>query len=464
MGARREYEIKIHKVFKTNPQNKSGMMSEKTVIMAGDHNGVELKRHLYNYLRNKGYACIDLGPYTDTIKVDYTDYATQLANIIHNGDISRGLLICGTGVGMSIAANRFPNVRAALIHNLESAPKSREHNDANVLCLGAWITAPRIAEEILDAWLNTSFGEGRHVKRVEKISSHKPNTVVFTNGIFDVIHKGHTELLKFAKSLGDKLIVAINSDRSTKLLKGPDRPINNENDRKKILESMKEVDQVIIFDDVKTKPLIEEVQPNVVVKGGEWTAEEVRRRDEIPQHIDVKVFPIIKDYSTKGILDRIIEQNTKQKNNLDKKKKVVFTNGVFDIIHEGHIELFKFAKSLGEKLIVAINSDKAVKELKGPTRPINNEQNRKKALEAIKYVDEVVIFDDVDPAQIRDNIRPDILVKGGEWTSEEVRRRDKVLPETEVVIFPFVKGYSTTSTLEKIQMLKTWEKKPDTRF
>ncbi len=286
---------------------------EKSIVLASDHNGVGLKSHLYNYLKQKGYFPIDLGPFTSEKKVDYTDYAYQLGQIIHNGDVPKGVLICGTGVGMSMTANRFPNVRAALIHNLEAASKSREHNDANVLCLGAWITAPKIAEEILDAWLNTSFGEGRHVMRVEKISYHKPQTVVFTNGVFDVLHTGHIELLRFAKSLGDRLVVAINSDNAVRKLKGPDRPINSEQDRKQVLESLEMVDQVIIFDDVETVSLLQEIRPNILVKGGEWTAAEVRQRDKVPDDIAVKIFPIVKGYSTTETVKKIKETSTWQK-------------------------------------------------------------------------------------------------------------------------------------------------------
>lgn len=286
---------------------------DKTIVLASDHNGVELKSHLVGYLKQKGYSPIDLGPFDTDKKVDYTDYAYQLGRIVHNGDVLKGILICGTGVGMSITANRFENVRAALIHNLESASKSREHNDSNVLCLGAWITAPHTAEEILDSWLDTSFGEGRHVKRVEKISYHKPQSVVFTNGVFDVLHSGHIELLKFAKSLGDKLIVAINSDAAVKRLKGPDRPINNEVDRKKVLECLREVDQVIVFDDTQTSRLLDEVKPNVLVKGGEWTAEQVRQRDKVPDEIAVRIFPLIQGYATTNIVKKIKESLTWQK-------------------------------------------------------------------------------------------------------------------------------------------------------
>jgi|10_taG_2_1085330.scaffolds.fasta_scaffold04926_9 ribose 5-phosphate isomerase B len=279
---------------------------DKNIILASDHNGVKLKCKLKSILREGGYNPIDLGPFKSE-NVDYVDYANQLSTIIHNKEIERGILICGTGVGMSIAANRFKNVRAALIHNLDSASKSREHNNSNVLCLGSWISSTQNAKEILEKWLDTPFGEGRHVKRIEKITDHKPKTVVFTNGIFDLLHKGHLEVLNFSKSLGDRLVVGINSDRATRELKGLGRPVNSEEDRKKILSSLSVVDEVIIFDHTDTKEIIEQINPDIVVKGGEFTASEVRARDEIPDHIDIKVAPLLDkgQYSTTKVIEKV---------------------------------------------------------------------------------------------------------------------------------------------------------------
>lgn len=279
----------------------------KVIGLAADHNGVDLKEDMRQYLKGLGYITIDIGPYDTNKKVDYVDYANQISQMITNGDLEAGILICGTGVGMSIAANRFEKVRAALVHNTTTAPKCREHNDSNVLCLGNWTTSQEENYQILDLWLEANFGEGRHVKRVEKLSKEKKK-VVFTNGVFDILHSGHIELLSFAKSLGEKLIVAINSDESVARLKGPSRPINRQEDRKKILESLYFVDEVVIFDQDEPKLLVDAIAPSVIVKGGEWTADEVRERDNVPSHIDVKIYPFVKHYSTTNVIKKIHEK------------------------------------------------------------------------------------------------------------------------------------------------------------
>jgi len=275
------------------------------IVLGADHNGVRTKAFIKPFLKQEGYHCIDLGPHQEAPSVDYVDYAKQLGSIIKEGDADWGILICGTGVGMSIAANKVPSVRAALAHNVESALKSREHNDANVLCLGAWINNEAQNLEIVKAWVGQKFGEYRHVRRVEKISPDPVKKVVFANGVFDILHSGHIQLLKFAKSLGDYLVVGLNSDRSVKGLKGPERPINCETDRKAVLESLRYVDEVIVFDDLKPTDLIKTLNPTLVVKGGEWTAEEVRVRDEIPDHIGVKVCTLVTGFSTTGIIEHV---------------------------------------------------------------------------------------------------------------------------------------------------------------
>ncbi|MSU54255.1 MAG: RpiB/LacA/LacB family sugar-phosphate isomerase [Candidatus Staskawiczbacteria bacterium] len=282
-------------------------IKDKIVILGADHNGVDLKSIVKEHLSKQGYFCVDIGPHDGQVKVDYVDYAAQLGKIIENNEAGFGILMCGTGVGMSMVANKFSNARAALVHNLETAPKSREHNNANILCLGAWINSPEMNLEIIDAWFGQKFGEGRHVPRVEKFpGANTGKKVVFTNGVFDILHPGHFKVLKFAKSLGDKLIVGINSDRAVKILKGETRPINSQDIRKSALEALDFVDEVVIFDDVKTQDIIAQINPNVVVKGGEWTAEEVRRRDNIPAHIEVKVCPVLEGFSTTNLINKIL--------------------------------------------------------------------------------------------------------------------------------------------------------------
>ena len=277
------------------------------IVLGADHNGIELKKLIKEYLIEKKFNPIDIGPF-NTGKVDYPDYASQAAQIVANGDAQFGILICGSGIGMSIVANKVAGIRAALVHNLQTAPLTKEHNNANMLCLGAWVVDHSTSLQIVDSWLNAKFGEYRHVKRVAKIDVNPTNKIVFTNGVFDLVHSGHVELLNFAKLLGDKLIVGLNSDSSTQSLKGNKRPINKEEDRKNIVQSLRAVDEVIVFDSTNTTDLIKSLKPNIVVKGGEWTAEEVRKRDEIPDDIEVYVYPFKEGYSSTNIINMIKEK------------------------------------------------------------------------------------------------------------------------------------------------------------
>jgi D-beta-D-heptose 7-phosphate kinase/D-beta-D-heptose 1-phosphate adenosyltransferase len=128
----------------------------------------------------------------------------------------------------------------------------------------------------------------------------------------------------------------------------------------------------------------------------------------------------------------------------DVEETVVFTNGCFDILHTGHLELLKYAKTLGSTLVVGVNSDASVKRLKGNNRPINNEITRAHQLNALPWVDEVVIFDDDTPYKLIKSLSPDIIVKGGDYTVEQVVGHDLAT----VVIFPVVEGYSTTRIIE----------------
>jgi len=276
------------------------------IILGSDHNGIELKKIIKEYLLEKKFNPIDIGPF-NTNKVDYPDYASQVAKIIASGDADFGILICGTGIGMSIVANKVAGIRAALVHNLQTAPLTKEHNNANILCLGAWVVSSEVSLQIVDSWLAAKFGEYRHVKRVAKIDVNPTNKIVFTNGVFDLVHSGHVELINFAKTLGDKLVVGLNSDNSTRLLKGDKRPINKEEDRKNIVQSLRAVDEVIIFDSINTINLIKDLKPHIVVKGGEWTTEEVRKRDEIPNDIEIYVYPFKVGYSSTNIINMIKE-------------------------------------------------------------------------------------------------------------------------------------------------------------
>jgi len=274
------------------------------VVLASDHNAVALKDRLRAALLEDGYWAIDIGPYSNRPAVDYTDYARQAAMIVARGDASKAILCCGTGIGMSVVANKTaPNVRAALVHNDVTARLSREHNDSNVLALGAWIRSDEENVAAARVWLTEGFGELRHVRRVEKIAPEPRSKIVFTNGVFDIVHQGHLTLLKWAASLGERLVVGVNSDTSTRLLKGPARPINKEADRKAVLEALRFVDEVIIFNEISARSLIAEIRPSIVVKGGEWLAEEVRARDLIPDDIEVKVFPVVQGYSTTRIVE-----------------------------------------------------------------------------------------------------------------------------------------------------------------
>jgi len=126
---------------------------------------------------------------------------------------------------------------------------------------------------------------------------------------------------------------------------------------------------------------------------------------------------------------------------------VVFTNGCFDVVHRGHVELLKYCKDIGSRVIVGLNSDESVKRLKGSERPYFNEQDRKLLLETLNCVDEVYIFDEDTPYNLICELKPDIIVKGGDYVPSEVVGNDI----SDVIIFNFVNGYSTTKILDKMK-------------
>ncbi|ARJ65565.1 ribose 5-phosphate isomerase B [Magnetospirillum sp. ME-1] len=144
-------------------------MSAKTIAIACDHGGIEMKDLLVKDLTASGWSVLDLG--TDgPDSVDYPDFALKMAEALKDGRVQRGVLLCGTGIGISIAANRFAHVRAALVHDAFGARMCRGHNDANVLVMGGRTTGPEVARDCLKIFLETEFEGGRHARRVAKLS------------------------------------------------------------------------------------------------------------------------------------------------------------------------------------------------------------------------------------------------------------------------------------------------------
>lgn len=146
------------------------MNQTKKLYIASDHAGFDFKANVIEYLKTKNIEVEDCGCYSKD-SVDYPDYAQAVANKVLSDNNSEGILICGSGIGMDIAANRFKGIRAALIYEPELAVLSRTHNNANVLVLAARFTDENKAKEIIDTWLKTSFEGGRHQARVEKMDS-----------------------------------------------------------------------------------------------------------------------------------------------------------------------------------------------------------------------------------------------------------------------------------------------------
>ena len=144
------------------------MVNPMRIVIASDHAGVDLKARLVELIGEAGHDVCDLGP-ADTSSVDYPDFAHALAREVALGEAEQGILVCGTGIGMSLTANRHSGVRAALCHDAFTAEMARRHNDANVLCIGARSTGPGVAEQMVRIFLETPFEGGRHQRRVEKI-------------------------------------------------------------------------------------------------------------------------------------------------------------------------------------------------------------------------------------------------------------------------------------------------------
>jgi D-glycero-beta-D-manno-heptose 1-phosphate adenylyltransferase len=131
--------------------------------------------------------------------------------------------------------------------------------------------------------------------------------------------------------------------------------------------------------------------------------------------------------------------------------KLVFTNGCFDLLHSGHVDLLERARALGSRLVVGLNSDRSVRQLKGSTRPMVNQTERRRMLLALRCVDEVVLFDDATPVRLIETLSPDVLVKGGDWPVSKIVGADLVLARGgQVVSLPLLPGYSTTQVVERI--------------
>ncbi|MDP6788261.1 MAG: ribose 5-phosphate isomerase B [Rhodospirillales bacterium] len=144
-------------------------MPANTIAIASDHAGFQLKSMLREELAELGFTVVDLGT-NDTQSVDYPDFAYAMSAALREGRAKKGVLICGSGIGISMAANRDPNIRAALIHDAFGARMARQHNDANVICFGDRMIGADVARDCLRIFLETEFEGGRHARRVDKLS------------------------------------------------------------------------------------------------------------------------------------------------------------------------------------------------------------------------------------------------------------------------------------------------------
>lgn len=147
------------------PENKN---SSKKIAVSSDHAGFQMKASVLDHLKKLGHEAIDLGPFNEE-RVDYPDFGYKLAEALRAGQAEQGIAICGSGIGISIAVNRYKDMRCALAHDVTTARLARSHNDANVLALGARVTGPDIALECVSVFLSTNFEGGRHAGRVEKL-------------------------------------------------------------------------------------------------------------------------------------------------------------------------------------------------------------------------------------------------------------------------------------------------------
>ena len=141
----------------------------KKIALASDHGGFDLKESVIAHLLNTGWEVDDLGPHSGD-SVDYPDYGIKLAEAVAEKKVDRGIVICGTGIGMSIVVNRYPGIRGTLCSDVFTAKLCREHNDSNILIMGGRVIGKGLAAEIVNTWLNTPFEGGRHQRRLDKIN------------------------------------------------------------------------------------------------------------------------------------------------------------------------------------------------------------------------------------------------------------------------------------------------------
>lgn len=146
------------------------------VAIASDHGGINIRKDIISLMEELEIEYEDLGCECST-SVDYPDYALPVAKKVAEGEVQRGILICGTGIGMSIAANKVKGIRCALVHDMYSAKVTREHNDSNILAMGERVIGPGLARDIAKIWLTTSFESGRHANRVDKITKYEAMNV-----------------------------------------------------------------------------------------------------------------------------------------------------------------------------------------------------------------------------------------------------------------------------------------------
>lgn len=146
------------------------------IVVGSDHGGFELKQAVLDVLRQRGIECSDYGT-AGTASVDYPDFASKVAGAVSRGEADSGVLICGTGIGMSITANKFPGVRAALVHDEFTAQMAKEHNNANVLVMGGRVLSPDQGRKFVEIWLDTQFEGGRHQNRLDKIAAIEQQVV-----------------------------------------------------------------------------------------------------------------------------------------------------------------------------------------------------------------------------------------------------------------------------------------------